>query len=91
MTDLQAKPVLNKLFRLQFEPAQNAHVLLFPEGMVKLNPSAAAILDRCDGSRDVMQLTTELEAAFDTTGLAGEVTGFLAFARERNWVDWTDD
>ena len=30
--------------RLQWEPAQEAHVLLYPEGMVKLNGSAGAIL-----------------------------------------------
>jgi pyrroloquinoline quinone biosynthesis protein D len=28
---------ISKLFRLQWEPAQNAHVLLYPEGMVRLN------------------------------------------------------
>ncbi len=38
------RPRLKKLFRLQWEPAQDAHVLLYPEGMVKLNPSAAQIL-----------------------------------------------
>ena len=27
---------LAKLFRLQWEPAQKAHVLLYPEGMVKI-------------------------------------------------------
>ncbi len=26
------RPALNKLFRLQWEPAQDAHVLLYPEG-----------------------------------------------------------
>ena len=39
-------------FRLQWEPAQKAHVLLYPEGMVKLNGSAGEILKRCDGERD---------------------------------------
>ena len=42
-----------KLFRLQWEPAQDAHVLLYPEGMVKLNQSAGEILLRCDGTRDM--------------------------------------
>jgi pyrroloquinoline quinone biosynthesis protein D len=40
MTALKLKPI----FRLQWEPAQNAHVLLYPEGMVKLNQSAGEIL-----------------------------------------------
>jgi pyrroloquinoline quinone biosynthesis protein D len=89
-TASQARPSLNKLFRLQFEPAQNAHVLLFPEGMVKLNPSAAAILERCDGKHTVAQLIDALEAAFNTSGLQNEVRGFLEFAGERNWIEWSD-
>ncbi len=47
------RPAIARGFRLQWEPAQNAHVLLYPEGMVKLNGSAGEILKRCDGSRDV--------------------------------------
>ena len=40
-------------FRLQWEPAQSCFVLLYPEGMVKLNQSAGEIMKRCDGQRDV--------------------------------------
>ena len=46
-----AKPALAHGMRLQWEPAQDAHVLLYPEGMVKLNGSAGAIMSRCDGER----------------------------------------
>jgi pyrroloquinoline quinone biosynthesis protein D len=46
---LPERPRLNRLFRLQWEEAQQAYVLLYPEGMVKLNLSAAEILKRCDG------------------------------------------
>ena len=46
-----AKPSIGRGLRLQWEPAQNAHVLLYPEGMVKLNASAGEILKRCDGQR----------------------------------------
>ena len=35
-------------FRFQWEPAQNAYVLLYPEGMVRLNGSAGAILSEVD-------------------------------------------
>jgi len=73
-------------FRLQWEEAQQAWVLLYPEGMVKLNRSAGEILLRCDGSRDSAALTAELEAAFNTTGLQAEVAAFLGHARERGWV-----
>ena len=41
-------PRLGRGFRLQWEEAQGCHVLLYPEGMVKLNRSAGEILKRCD-------------------------------------------
>ena len=80
------RPSLKPIFRLQWEPAQNAHVLLYPEGMVKLNQSAAEILKRCDGTRDLQALVAELERAFETTGIEAEVRAFLAEARTRGWI-----
>ena len=80
------KPALSPMFRLQFEPAQGAWVLLYPEGMVKLNTPAAEILKRCDGERSVDEIVGELEAAFDRTGLKDDVEAFLAQARAQGWV-----
>ncbi len=45
-----SRPAVGRGFRLQWEAAQNAHVLLYPEGMIKLNGSAGEILKRCDGA-----------------------------------------
>ncbi|MDR7003728.1 pyrroloquinoline quinone biosynthesis peptide chaperone PqqD [Paraburkholderia strydomiana] len=81
------RPALNKLFRLQWEPAQDAHVLLYPEGMVKLNQSAAEILKRCDGTRDMSALIADLEQAFNATGLGPEVRAFVAEAHSRGWLE----
>ncbi|MFP3569681.1 pyrroloquinoline quinone biosynthesis peptide chaperone PqqD [Paraburkholderia sp. SIMBA_030] len=72
---------------MQWEPAQNAHVLLYPEGMVKLNQSAAEILKRCDGTRDLDTLIVDLEQAFNATGIAAEVRAFVAEARARGWLE----
>jgi pyrroloquinoline quinone biosynthesis protein D len=73
--------------RLQWEPAQNAHVLLYPEGMIKLNGSAGEIMKRCDGSRTVAEITADLERAFATSGLARDVEAFLAMALAKQWVE----
>ncbi|MFM0523943.1 pyrroloquinoline quinone biosynthesis peptide chaperone PqqD [Paraburkholderia strydomiana] len=81
------RPALNKLFRLQWEPAQDAHVLLYPEGMVKLNQSAAEILKRCDGTRDMNALIADLEQAFNATGLGPDVHAFVAEAHSRGWLE----
>jgi pyrroloquinoline quinone biosynthesis protein D len=81
-------PRIGHGFRLQWEPAQDSHVLLYPEGMVKLNQSAAEILKRCDGERTAAEVVTELEAAFSATGLEGEVFAFLELAVGQRWLAW---
>jgi len=86
MTDTAYKPKLSRLFRLQWEEAQSKYVLLYPEGMVQLNQSAAEILKRCDGQRDVVTIVSDLEQAFSMTGLANDINEFLDIARERGWI-----
>ena len=44
--EADAVPRIARGHRMQFEPAQDCHVLLYPEGMITLNPSAAEILQR---------------------------------------------
>ena len=41
--DRRQKPAWRPGYRFQYEPAQKGHVLLYPEGMIKLNDSAALI------------------------------------------------
>lgn len=80
------RPILNRLFRLQWEEAQQAYVLLYPEGMVKLNLSAAEILKRCDGEHTLDELISELEQAFGEKDLRDPVEGMLRAAFEKNWI-----
>ncbi len=81
-------PRLGHGFRLQWEEAQGCHVLLYPEGMVKLNRSAGEILSRCDGQAGVATIVAALEAAFSAQGLRGDVERFLLMARQQRWVTW---
>jgi pyrroloquinoline quinone biosynthesis protein D len=85
--DTAARPAIGAGFRLQWEPAQAAHVLLYPEGMVRLNESAAAILTRCDGARTVADITADLERTYSAAALSGDVRDFVAFAVERSWLE----
>jgi pyrroloquinoline quinone biosynthesis protein D len=86
MNDVPDKPKLSRLFRFQWEEVQGNYVLLYPEGMVKLNQSAAEILKRCDGERDVINIVKDLEQSFATTGLENDVKDFLRAATERGWL-----
>lgn len=84
--DAAAVPTLAPTFRFQWEEAQGCHVLLYPEGMVKLNPSAGAILERCDGVRTVAEIIADLERAFPGADLEGDVCRFLEVARDNGWI-----
>jgi pyrroloquinoline quinone biosynthesis protein D len=79
-------PIIPPRFRLQWEPAQDAHVLLYPEGMVKLSDSAVQILKRVDGAASVAAIIRDLEQAFPGADLSSDVLEFLSIARERGWI-----
>ena len=86
-TPIDAKPRVARHFRLQWEEAQNTWVLLYPEGMVKLNQSAGEITRRCDGERTVADIVTDLEATFGAQNLTADVVAFLDLASERGWLE----
>ncbi len=86
MMDSSFRPVVAPMYRLQFEQAQDAWVLLYPEGMVKLNTPAAEILRRCDGHRSVGEIVDELEVAFARTALRDDVQAFLVQAGDQGWL-----
>lgn len=88
MSEMQQKiPALNPLFRLQWEPAQESHVLLYPEGMVQLNGPASEILTRVDGVHSVAQIVDQLQQNFpEAEELANDVEAFLVDAHEQNWI-----
>jgi pyrroloquinoline quinone biosynthesis protein D len=86
MLSTASRPAIGSGFRLQWEPAQNAHVLLYPEGMVKLNASAGEILKRCDGEATIAEITTDLERAFATSGLSGDAMSFVSMAVVKKWL-----
>ena len=84
--DAAQVPRIGAGMRLQFEPAQDGHVLLYPEGMVKLNGSAGEIMKRCDGQRSIGQIVEDLEQAFGVTGLERDVLGFIEIAVKQQWL-----
>lgn len=74
-------------FRLQWEDSQGAHVLLYPEGMVRLSESAGAILSRCDGERTLDGVLESLLEAFPGADLEADVVEFLTIALEKGWIE----
>ena len=83
------RPRIGSGFRLQWEDAQQSWVLLYPEGMVKLNGSAGEIMKRCDGQAALADIVTDLERAFGAQGLEGDVHAFVDIAQQQRWLTWT--
>lgn len=81
-------PRLNPHYVFRFEASQDAHILLYPEGLIKLNPAAAEILKRCDGARTADDIIADLNAAFpgNEGAIAGDTHAFLAAAIDKGWL-----
>ena len=82
------QPKVSSRFRLQWEPVQDCHVLLYPEGMVKLNGSAGEIMKRCDGSSSIAAITADIEKTFALQGLESDVVAFVELAGKQQWLKW---
>ncbi|EJM09951.1 coenzyme PQQ biosynthesis protein PqqD [Pseudomonas sp. GM21] len=81
-------PSLRQGFRLQWEPRQECHVLLYPEGMIKLNASAGQILGLVDGQRSVAAIIEQLAANFPgVPGIDEDVLTFLEVAHAQFWIE----
>jgi pyrroloquinoline quinone biosynthesis protein D len=86
--DRQLIPTWRRGYRFQFEPAQNGHVLLYPEGMIKLNESASAIGGLIDGSSNVAAIIDALNEKFPgVPELGTDVEQFMEVARAEHWID----
>ncbi|NUT75891.1 pyrroloquinoline quinone biosynthesis peptide chaperone PqqD [Pseudomonas sp. C1C7] len=84
----EQSPSLRRGFRLQWEPRQACHVLLYPEGMIKLNASAGQILDLLDGRRSVAAIIAQLSAKHpEVPGIDEDVLAFLEVAHAQFWIE----
>jgi len=85
---LPSVPAIRRGFRLQFEPAQGCHVLLYPEGMIKLNDSAGEILQQVDGERSVAEIIGNLHQRFpDVPGIDEDILAFMEVAHAQFWIE----
>ena len=72
--------------RLHYDEVREEHVLLVPEGVVRLNPTAAAVLELCDGERSIEEIVGTLSARYRGTDLRDDVQGLVDGMTERGLV-----
>ena len=72
--------------RLQYDDVREEHVLLVPEGAVRLNETAAQVLELCDGQRSVEEIAADLSQRYAGAEVADDVRELLGGMAERGLV-----
>jgi pyrroloquinoline quinone biosynthesis protein D len=70
---------------------EEARVILFPEGAIKLQGTGRQVLERCDGQRTFAQIIAELQAQFgdaDPVKIRTDISQFLEQLRHKRIVDY---
>ena len=59
------RPRLRRGVRASTDPVSKAAILLYPEGILFLNETAAAVITHCDGNRTVADVVHAISDAYD--------------------------
>jgi len=85
----EAVPRLRPGVRRRYDRVRGTDVVLFPEGVLILNETAAAVLARCDGATTVAEIATRLAGDFDGVRVA-DVADLVDRLVRRGVVDVDD-
>jgi pyrroloquinoline quinone biosynthesis protein D len=80
------RPVLIDGVRLQYDDVRGEHLLLIPEGAVRLNQTAVHVLELCDGRRSLEEITDTLSERYAGADVADDVRELLGGMGERGLV-----
>ncbi|HYB29131.1 MAG TPA: pyrroloquinoline quinone biosynthesis peptide chaperone PqqD [Solirubrobacteraceae bacterium] len=69
--------------RLSYDEVREEHLLLVPEGAVRLNPTAVAVLELCDGERSVDEIIGVLSERYGGADVGDDVRGLVEAMGER--------
>jgi pyrroloquinoline quinone biosynthesis protein D len=69
--------------RLRYDDVRQEHLLLVPEGAVRLNPSAAQVLELCDGEHSLEEIVGALSARYDGSDVAADVRDLVDAMAQR--------
>jgi pyrroloquinoline quinone biosynthesis protein D len=82
------RPRLARKARLRWDERDSAYYLLWPERGMRLNETAAAALELCDGTHTIQEIVQVLAGRFgaDRDVVAQDVETFIAQLRSRALV-----
>jgi pyrroloquinoline quinone biosynthesis protein D len=86
--DTHARYALNPMYLFRWEGTQDAHVLLYPEGIVKLNRTAGEIIGLCDGQATVASIIETLQQRYpgNDQRVAESIHTSLEVFRAKGWI-----
>jgi pyrroloquinoline quinone biosynthesis protein D len=76
---------IDPMYLFRWEEPQQAYVILYPEGVIKVNETGAAILKLCDGNNTVAEVVSELNDIY-TTDVTDSIYKFLEVAHAKGWI-----
>ena len=72
--------------RLRYDDVREEHVLLIPEGVVRLNPTAAEVLELCDGERSLEEIVGALTVRYEGADVRDDVLELVDAMAQRGLV-----
>ena len=78
-------PRIWRLARLDYDPARQRPVLLYPEGAVLLNDTGREVLELVDGTRTVAEIAALLGERYQTD-VTADVTDYLSHLAEKELI-----
>ena len=72
--------------RLRYDDVREEHLLLIPEGAVRLNPTAAEVLELCDGERSLDDIVTALSARYQGADVRDDVVELVDAMAQKGLV-----
>jgi coenzyme PQQ biosynthesis protein PqqD len=90
---LVARPCLARGVRLRGDPVTREAALLYPEGVLLLNGTAAAVVELCDGNRTLSEIVAALASRYASRAdsLLSDVADYLRELRRRGLVTMADE
>ncbi len=85
-----SRPRLADKARLKWDAVREKHLLLFPEGVLVLNPTARAVLELCDSQRTVANIVEILGERYQSNEVGAGVKEILQRLAEKNLVKLGD-
>ncbi len=79
---------IHESFMFRWEQSQEAFVIMYPEGIVKLNQTAGEILNYCDGKHTINDIVAHLVKKFNASEefILEQVHDFLEVSHGKGWI-----